>query len=132
MTTRRQTVLLALAAGWIAAASRSAQAAERAAWSDAAFDAARQAGRSVIVEVTAPWCPTCRAQRPHVDATLAAPDMAQALLLTVDFDSQKDALRRLGVRSQSTLIAFKGMEERGRATGITDPAQIRDLLRRAL
>jgi thioredoxin-like negative regulator of GroEL len=91
-----------------------------------------EAGCSVIVEVTAPRCPTCRAQRPHVDATLAAPDMAQALLLAVDFDSQKDALRRLGVRSQSTLIAFKGMEEHGRATGITDPAQFRDLLRRAL
>jgi hypothetical protein len=54
------------------------------------------------------------------------------VLLSVDFDSQKDALRRLNVRSQSTLIVFRGTEERGRATGITDGAAIRELLLRAL
>jgi len=129
--TARRKLALALAFGWTATALPAA-AAERAGFSDAAFDAARAAGRPVIVEVTAPWCPTCRAQRPHVDAALAAPDLAGALLLTVDFDSQKDALRRLAVRSQSTLIAFKGAEERGRATGITDGEQIRALIRRAL
>ena len=58
--------------------------------------------------------------------------MREAVLLSIDFDSQKDALRRLNVRSQSTLIALRGREERGRATGITDAAAIRDLLLRAL
>jgi signal transduction histidine kinase len=37
----------------------------------------------------------CRAQKPHVEATLADPRMANAILFEVDFDSQKDALRRL-------------------------------------
>jgi thioredoxin 1 len=106
-------------------------AAERAAFTDAAFDAAQAAGRAVLIEVTAPWCPTCRAQRPHVEATIADPRLAGAILFTVDFDTQKDALRRLNVRSQSTLIAFRGLEERGRATGVTDGAQIRALLLRA-
>lgn len=128
----RRPFLAALAFGWVAAVAAPARAAERAPFSDAAFDAAQAAGRPVIVEVTAPWCPTCRAQRPHVDAAVGDPRMAQAILFTVDFDSQKDALRRLGVRSQSTLIAWKGREERGRATGITDGAAIRDLLFRAL
>lgn len=127
----RRRLLASLAFGWIALALPAA-AAERAAFTEAAFEAARAANRPLIVEVTAPWCPTCRAQRPHVDAALADPDMAGALLLTVDFDSQKEALRRLGVRSQSTLIAFRGAEERARATGITDPAQIQALIRRAL
>jgi thiol:disulfide interchange protein len=127
----RRRLLATLAAGWIAAALPAA-AAERAAYTDAGFEAARAANRPLIVEVTAPWCPTCRAQRPHVDAALASPDMAGALLLTVDFDSQKDALRRLNVRSQSTLIAFRGAEERARATGITNAEQITALIRRAL
>jgi thiol-disulfide isomerase/thioredoxin len=104
---------------------------ERAAFTDAAFDAAQAAGRAILIEVTAPWCPVCRAQKPHVEATLTDPALRSALFLTVDFDSQKDALRRLNVQRQSTLIAFKGREERARATGITDPAEIRALLMKA-
>jgi len=109
-----------------------ARAADRQAFTDAGFAAAQAAGRPILIEVTAPWCPTCRAQKPHVDAVAADPRMGDAVLLSVDFDSQKDVLRRLNVRTQSTLIAFKGTEERGRATGVTDPAAIRDLLFRAL
>lgn len=126
---RRHLLLLIPAAMPLA---RPAAAAARQPWSDQAFDAAQAAGLPILIEVTAPWCPTCRAQKPHVDAVAADPRMRDAVLLSVDFDSQRDALRRLGVRSQSTLIAFRGREERGRATGVTDPAQIRTLLLSAL
>lgn len=67
-----------------------------------------------------------------MDAVAADPRLREGVLFTVDFDSQKDVLRQLQVRSQSTLIAFRGAEERGRATGITDPEAIRALLLRAL
>ncbi|MCM0019905.1 MAG: thioredoxin family protein [Tagaea sp.] len=123
---------LALFAALPLVAALPAAAAERRAFSDAAFDAAQAAGKPILVEVTAPWCPTCRVQKPHIDAAAADPRMRDAVFFTVDFDSQKDALRRLNVRSQSTLIAMRGREERGRATGITDGAAIRDLLFRAL
>jgi thiol-disulfide isomerase/thioredoxin len=129
MLTRRT---LALLAAVPAIAALPATAAERQAFTDAAFEAAQAAGRPILIEVTAPWCPTCRAQKPHVDAVAADPRMREAVLLSIDFDSQKDALRRLNVRSQSTLIALRGREERGRATGVTDGAAIRDLLFRAL
>jgi thiol-disulfide isomerase/thioredoxin len=108
------------------------QAAERAPFTDAAFQAAQAAGRPILIEVTAPWCPTCRAQKPHVDAVAADPRMREAVVFSIDFDTQKDALRRLSVSRQSTLIAFRGTQERGRATGVTDGAAIRELLFRAL
>lgn len=108
-----------------------ARAAERARWSDAAFDAAQAAGRPILIEVWASWCPTCRAQEPGIDAALRDPALAGALFLKIDFDEDKDALRRLRVRSQSTLIAFRGQEERGRSIGVTDPAAIRALFLRA-
>jgi thiol:disulfide interchange protein len=127
---QRRLLLLALAA--VLPAWSAARAAERQPFTDAAFEAAQAAGRPILVEVTAPWCPTCRAQKPHVDAVAGDARMADAVLLSVDFDSQKDALRRLSVRGQSTLIVFRGREERGRATGITDGAAIRALLFRAL
>lgn len=123
--------LAALALGWVTAAATAARAAERAPWTEAAFNAAQAAGRPLIVEIRAPWCPVCRAQRPHIDAALAEPALASALRLTVDFDTQKDALRRLGVQRQSTIIAFKGTEERGRLSYVTDGEQIRELIRRA-
>ena len=108
------------------------RATEKQPFTDAAFKAAQAAGRPVLVDVFASWCPTCRAQKPHVDAMAADPRMKEARFFTVDFDTQKDVLRRLNVRSQSTLVAFNGREERARATGITDPVQIRDLLLQAL
>jgi len=129
MLTRRKLAIFAALPAMIALP---AAAAERQPFTDAAFEAAQAAGRPILIEVTAPWCPTCRAQKPHVDAVAADPRMREAVLLSIDFDSQKDALRRLNVRSQSTLIALRGREERGRATGVTDGAAIRDLLLRAL
>ena len=129
MLTRRK---LAVLAAMPAVIALPAAAAQRQPFSDTAFDAAQAAGRPILIEVTAPWCPTCRAQKPQVDAVAADPRMREAVLLSIDFDSQKEALRRLNVQRQSTLIALRGREERGRATGITDAAAIRDLLLRAL
>jgi thioredoxin 1 len=65
-------------------------------------------------------------------AALGEPALASALLLTVDFDTQKEALRRLGVRQQFTLIAFRGTPERGRIVGVIDAGQIRNLIRSAV
>lgn len=109
-----------------------AHSAARLSFTDAAFDAAQAAGRPILVDVFASWCPTCRAQKLTIDGMAEDPRMKEVVFFTVDFDNQKDVLRRLGVRSQSTLIVFNGRDERGRATGITDPTQIRDLLLRAL
>ncbi len=128
----RRPLLGALAFGWIATAAATARAAERAPFTDAAFAAAQAAGRPLIVEIFAPWCPVCRAQRPHVDAALAEPALVPALLLTVDFDSQRDVVRRLGAQRQSTIIAFRGGEERGRLSATSDATQIRDLIRRVI
>ncbi len=92
------------------------------------FSAAQAEGKPILIHVTAPWCPTCRAQHPVVSDLAAAPDNAQLVVFDVDFDSQKDVLRQFNVRQQSTLIAFHGSEERARAVGITDPAAIAALV----
>lgn len=98
----------------------------------AGYDAARAQGRTVLVEVHADWCPTCRAQAPILDALLAEPTFAEVARVTVDFDQDKDIQRELGVRQQSTLIVFKGETEKARAVGLTDPAAIRALLEQGL
>jgi hypothetical protein len=54
------------------------------------------------------------------------------LVVHVDFDSQKDAVRRFGARMQSTLITFKGGKETGRSVADTNPDSIAALLGKAI
>jgi thioredoxin-like negative regulator of GroEL len=49
-------------------------------------------------------------------------------LLLVDYDKERDLKRQLGVRTQSTVIAYKGARETGRLAGDTDPKALRALL----
>jgi len=104
---------------------------EIAPWDASRFTALQAEGRPIVVHITAPWCPTCRAQHPILSELAAAPDNVELVVFEVDFDSQKDVLRQFNVRQQSTLIAFDGAEERARAVGITDRAAIAALVAEA-
>ncbi len=96
------------------------------------FESVRTSGKAVLVEVTAPWCPTCKAQKPILSDLKAQPRFKDLAVFEVDFDSQKDALRRLNVQQQSTLIVYKGGKEVARSTGETSKAAIEGLLAKAL
>ena len=128
----RRPFLLALAAVGALLAVQPAGAAERTPFDAQAFAAAQAAGKPVLVEVTAPWCPTCKAQQPILAELAAAPEHAGLAVFEVDFDSQKDALRVLGAQQQSTLIVFKGSEEVGRSVGDTNRDSIAALLAKTL
>ncbi len=84
------------------------------------------AGKSVLIDVTAPWCPTCKQQRPIVQEI--EKERPSLVVYEVDFDTAKDVLKRFRVQYQSTLIMFRGASEVGRSTGETDPARIRALV----
>lgn len=90
-------------------------------WDAEGFAAAQAEGRPVIIHVTAPWCPTCRAQKPVVEQLLGQPETAELVVFEVDFDSQKDVLRRFNIRNQSTFVAWRGTTETGRTVGDTRP-----------
>ncbi len=105
-----------------------AWAATEAPYTQQAFAASQQAGKPVLVEITASWCPTCAKQRPILSQIKADPKFAELVVYTVDFDSQKDVVRAMGAQMQSTLIAFHGTAEKARSTGDTDAASIRALV----
>ena len=98
----------------------------------AALKAAQTAGRSILVDAYASWCPTCRKQAPTIDAMANDPAFAKLLILRLDYDNQTAEKRALGITTQSTLIAFDGSKETGRSVGITDPEQIKALAKSAL
>lgn len=97
-------------------------------FTQAAFDAARAAGKPILVEVYAPWCPVCRAQQAPLIAAQNDPANADLVLFRIDFDSQRAEQRALRVTRQSTLIAFRGNRETGRLLGDTNRAAIARLV----
>ena len=107
-------------------------ASERLAFSPAAFEAAQKAGKPILIDISASWCPTCKAQAPIIGELRGEARFRDLQVFTVDFDSQKDVVRSLKAQSQSTLIVFKGPSEVGRSVGDTKRDSIAALLAKAL
>jgi thioredoxin 1 len=97
-----------------------------------AFDAAQAAGKPILIEVSAPWCPVCKAQAPILSKLKSETRFKSLASFSIDFDSQKDLLKRFNVQKQSTLIVFKGKQEAGRSTGDTNAGSIEQLLGKSI
>lgn len=97
-----------------------------------AFAAAQKAGKSILVDVHASWCTTCKAQKAVLAELTQEPEFKDLVVLEIDFDSQKDAWQALGVQNRSTLIAYKGDKETGRSVSDTKRESIEALLKGAL
>jgi len=110
----------------------SAFAAEEQAFTPEVFQAAQDQRKSILIEIYASWCPTCRAQKPILSDLLAKPRFKDLTVLRVDFDSQKNDVRNFRANVQSTLIVFKGREEVGRSVGETKPDALAALLDKAI
>ncbi|TAK48669.1 MAG: thioredoxin [Xanthobacteraceae bacterium] len=129
---RRRFLMFALALSLAPGMATGAGAVERKAFDQASFQAAQQRGARILVDISATWCPTCKAQEPIIDSLAEQPSNSDLVILSVDFDSQKPTVREFGARSQSTLIAFRGKTETARSVGDTDPASIAALVRSTL
>lgn len=124
----RRSFLIVLTAFSSLASASAALAADQMAYTQQAFDAAQKAGKPILVEITAPWCPTCKAQKQVLGQLLPMAEHADLAVFEVDFDTQKDIVRALGAQMQSTLITFKGTKEVGRLVGETQIDPIKQLL----
>jgi thiol-disulfide isomerase/thioredoxin len=98
----------------------------------AQFDAALAAGKPVVVDFSAGWCPVCRAQKPVLSAILQTPEMANLTLFVANFDTEKTLKKALRINQQSTLVVFKNGKEVTRSTGQTQQEPLRVVLAQAL
>ena len=129
MVTRRSLVISSLVTGFTASLATAQQ---KGWFQKAEFDSALKAGDSILVEVHATWCPVCKAQEPIIKSILDDRKFSNLKVFYVDFDSDKDVLRQLGVQKQSTLITFKGGKETGRSVGDTNRQNLASLISKAL
>jgi len=123
---------LTLAATPFMAAVAPVAALDKAPFDAKAFEDAQAAGKPILVEVTAPWCPTCKAQAPIVAEIMREPRMKDVRFFIADFDTEKDLKKALTVYSQSTFVVYKGGKEVARSTGQTDKAVIESVFAKAL
>lgn len=124
---KRFAILVAALTLWAAVAS----AAEPQPFTQQDFDKLAHDGKPVVVDVSATWCPTCKAQKPIVENLSKQPAYKDVAILAVDFDADKAVLKQFKVSMQSTLIAFKGGKEMGRSVGDTTPAGIENIFKKA-
>lgn len=124
--------LIALGAVPMVLAAAPAMAGEVQPFTLAAFHAAQAAGRAVLVDAHAGWCPICQRQKPTINAMAIDPAFAKLVIFKLNYDKQPDEKRALGIRRQSTLIAYAGQTETGRSAGVTNPDEIRALAATAL
>jgi thioredoxin len=130
MLSRRLVLLAAVAASAADIAPASAVGPQP--FDDAAFAEAQKAGKPIFVAIHASWCPICKAQKPILAELMADSRFKNLVYFTIDFDSQKDLVRRFGARMQSTLISFKGATEQGRSVGDSNRDSIAALLNKVL
>jgi thioredoxin 1 len=130
MMSRR--MLFASAATLLLTASSPALAGDAKPFTDADFAASQEAGEPILIAIHANWCPVCKVQEPIVARLHDQPKFRKMTIYRVDYDSQKDVVKRLGARMQSTLVTFKGKTETGRSAGDTDAKSIEALLSKAL
>lgn len=96
-------------------------------YSPESLAAKQKAGEAVALHFHADWCPTCRAQEKVFNGWKGDATVPGTLLI-VNYDKERELKRQLGVRTQSTVIAYKGGKETGRLAGDTDPKALRAVL----
>ena len=93
--------LLALLALAPLALAGPVRAAESVPFTPEAFAAAQKAGKPILVEVSAPWCPICKTQKPILATLAEQPRFKDLVIFDVDFDTRKDVLEKSALRSES-------------------------------
>lgn len=75
------------------------------------FDGLQAEGKTVLVDVSADWCSTCKKQNEIISSWLSNnPDKALHVL-KVDFDTQKDLVTHFRAPRQSTLLLYKNNQQ---------------------
>ena len=80
-------------------------------------------GKSIVIDITADWCPPCRAVAPEFEKLSG--EYTDVEFVKVDADENPALLERLGVMSIPTLVHFDGEgQEVARSTGAAPAAAL--------
>lgn len=95
-------------------------------YSLSSFSEAQNQGKMIVVDIYKDGCGTCASQKPALDA--ARKMYPDAEFFRVDFASDKAAVEKFRAVKQSTIIVYKGDQERGRLMGETNKDKILSMI----
>src|SRR5688572_28564271 len=84
------------------------------------------ASTPVLIDVTAAWCPPCRAAAPVIQA-IAAEYAGRLKVVEIDADQSPELVSRLGVRGLPTFIGYAGGEVKRSLAGFAGKAPLKRL-----
>lgn len=128
-------LIIAVIGAFVVGATQLTAQASAANWStydEAEFMMAQKKGKTIVVDVYADWCPTCRAQAPILDELRTEKQSADVLFVKVNFDDEKAFLRANRIPRQSTVLVFKGTDEVARSIAETNRTRLRRVVLGAL
>ena len=97
-------------------------------YTQAKFDTLQSQGKTVLVDVYAEWCPTCRSQSVTLEKLLKEKPLDQIVTLRLDWDDQRKQARAMGAPRQSTLFVYRNGNKLGTSVAETDEARLRKFL----
>ncbi|MDP1527542.1 MAG: thioredoxin family protein [Rhodocyclaceae bacterium] len=101
-------------------------------YEEASFAQARAAGKVTALQFHSGWCPICVMQERGVKALKDDKALADVTVFQADYFKEEALRKRFNVSSFSTLVFFKGEQERARTTGDFKPEQIKQHFGKAL
>lgn len=96
------------------------------------FARARAGGKVTALQFHSGWCPICVMQERGVRELRDDKELAQVVVFQADFSKEDELRKRFGVNSFSTLLIFRGEEERARTTGDFQADKLKRLFAKAL
>lgn len=96
------------------------------------FEALVKSNAPVVVHTHEWWCTTCRSQANVLESLKKDPKFSKVAVLRASTSGNRDVLEPMKVTSRSIIVVFSGGKEIGRLSWITDEAQIRALLEKAV
>jgi thiol-disulfide isomerase/thioredoxin len=130
MNLNRRGLLAAAALSFLAVSG--AQAATKVPFEAAAFKAARDSGKPVVLEIAATWCGPCQKMKRTVSELVENPDFKKVTIFEADIYANNEELQKIDAYHVTTLIVYRDKKEVQRTIGATEAEVIEPLLRKAM
>ena len=101
-------------------------------YSQVDFDKLNKEGKPIVIHVHAKWCSTCATQDPILNSLMKSAEFKNYTFYNLDYDTNKDLLKKLKVSRQSAIIVFKQGKEQARSLGDIKESSIKELLKKAI
>jgi len=105
-------------------ASSMLYAAEIKPYSENIFQKLQENGAPILIDINAKWCGTCKKQGKIIDEYIKTHPNNELTVLKVDYDDEKDTVRKFKAPRQSTLVLFNKGAEIDRVIAVTDKDQL--------